>query len=428
MAALNRSQPPEFQVIEHLAIIQPEVESLANGAQLYTVHGGVQPVLRLELIFKAGSWYEQVSGSSLFAAKMLLEGTQHKSSAQIHAYIDQFGAAIECSSGFDSFSITVYSVAKFLEPLLQLLQEILQTPVFAEEELEHIQKLMLQNLSVNLQKNSYVASQQMRVRLFGAHHPYGREMDEATIQQMNREVIDEFYKHFVKQKPFDIIASGWIGDTEKKLIHQYLGNLPIEPYTKSLASFSFEPLTNPEAYLVDKPESLQSSLRIATLTLNKKHPDYFSLVMLNEIFGGYFGSRLMKNIREDKGFTYGIYSQLANQKNAGYWVIGTDVKREFTQQTIDEIHKEARLLRQELVPEEELTTVKNYFLGSMAGMFATPFKTADRFKNLYLNELDYSYYELFFDSIHQITAEEILRTANLYLNTDTMLEIVIGGK
>ena len=162
--------------------------------------------------------------------------------------------------------------------------------------------------------------------------------------------------------------------------------------------------------------------------MTRKHPDYFPMLLLNEILGGYFGSRLMKNIREEKGLTYGISSNLALFSQAGYFVIGTDVKREFTQQTIDEIHKEIKILQTELVDESELETVKNYMVGSFAGSLNTPFDIADRYKVIFSEKLPLDFYQNYIPNIQQISAIQLLEIANKYLGLETLTEIVVGGK
>ena len=173
--------------------------------------------------------------------------------------------------------------------------------------------------------------------------------------------------------------------------------------------------TQGKTLLIEKEGAIQSSIRMGKHLMTRKHPDYFPMLLLNEILGGYFGSRLMKNIREEKGLTYGISSNLALFTQAGYFVIGTDVKREFTQQTIDEIQKEIKILQTELVSENELETVKNYMVGSFAGSLNTPFDIADRYKVIFSENLPLDFYKNYIPNIQQISAIQLLETANKYL-------------
>jgi predicted Zn-dependent peptidase len=180
--------------------------------------------------------------------------------------------------------------------------------------------------------------------------------------------------------------------------------------------------------LIEKTGAMQSSIRMGKQLMTRKHPDFFTMLLLNEVLGGYFGSRLMKNIREEKGLTYGISSNLALFGQAGYFVIGTDVKREFTQQTIDEIHKEIKILQTELVLENELETVKNYMVGSFAGSLNTPFDITDRYKVIFSENLPLDFYQNYISKIQQVSDIMLLEAANKYLQTDSLFEIVVGGK
>jgi predicted Zn-dependent peptidase len=193
---------------------------------------------------------------------------------------------------------------------------------------------------------------------------------------------------------------------------------------------SIKPRAQPDSAkeTVEKEDSLQSSIRIGKRLFTRKHPDYFKMLVLNEVFGGYFGSRLMKNIREEKGYTYGISSNLVTLRHDGFLVMGTDVKKEFTGPTIDEVYKEMEVLRKEPVGEEELQTVKNYMIGSFAGSLNSPFAIADNFKTIYFEGMSYDFFEHYIENILDTSAQDLMQLANTYLQPDTMLEVVVGGR
>jgi predicted Zn-dependent peptidase len=175
------------------------------------------------------------------------------------------------------------------------------------------------------------------------------------------------------------------------------------------------------------PESVQASVRVGRLLFNRTHPDYLRMRVVNEILGGYFGSRLMKNIREDKGYTYGIYSRISTYSDTGSLVIGADVKKEFAAEVIEEIYKEMNVLAQEPVPAQELEVVRNYMLGKFLGNSITPFDLAEKFKVLLFNGLNYVHYEELLDTIKTIDTEQIMQVASLYLTPQLMTEVVVGG-
>lgn len=424
---LDRQIAPPYQTIDKIDILQVETHSLDNQLPLHLLHAGEQELLRVELIYSPKN-YAPKAGISYFTAKMLGEGTKKHSASAITEYIDQFGAFIDFSHGADRLGITVYTLSKYLENILQILQEIITEATFPAKEFENLKQITLQNILVNQKKNNYVASRKFKELLFGQNHPYGRSLDENSLQKVAREDLVTYFQQNILHQPLDITLSGKITDTHLQQINQYLGSLKITPQKTSQKIEPTLPNYQGQKRLITREESLQSSIRIGKEICHKTHPDYFKVAVTNEILGGYFGSRLMKNIREDKGFTYGIYSSLVHFKNTGYWIIGTDVAKDVTQQTIDEIYKEISKLQTELVGEKEMETVKNYILGSFAGSINTPFDLGDIFKTIYFYGLDYTFYDQYIATIQNITSEEIRATAQKHLQIEEMLEVVVGGK
>ncbi len=424
---LDRTISPDFQTIKSINFPLVKAINLSNGIPLYVVNVGEQPVIKIEFSFEAGNWQEPQNGVSLLTSKMITEGTSKHSSAQISEYFDKFGSFTESGQGLDRANFIVYGLKKHLPSLLPMVQELLQDSVFPEKELDSLKNIQLNSLQVNSEKTSFIANKTFRKTIFGNVHPYGNSLDETAIEGINQEVLLNFYSNYWQGKPFKIYLSGSISDVEIDLMEQFFGGLKIgqsigkEPF---IDTFS----TRGETLLIEKEGAIQSSIRMGKQLMTRKHPDYFPMLLLNEILGGYFGSRLMKNIREEKGLTYGISSNLALFTQAGYFVIGTDVKREFTQQTIDEIHKEIKILQTELVSENELETVKNYMVGSFAGSLNTPFDIADRYKVIFSENLPLDFYKNYIPNIQQISAIQLLETANKYLALDSLTEIVVGGK
>ncbi|WP_266362126.1 M16 family metallopeptidase [Tellurirhabdus rosea] len=424
---IDRTQAPAYRTLTEVRVPPVETVQLDNGLPLYLVRAGEQPVLRLEFIFDAGACFESHPGVSTLAMKMLAEGTRTRTSAQISSYLDQFGAFLETHSGTDRATLTIYCLNKHLSEILPLLQEMLMDSVLPETEMQNQLNISRQNLRVNLEKNSYVAGMLIREKVFGARHPYGYSQTLETLDAMPREKVERFYAQRIQNRPFRLMLSGNLTDTEVALLNEAFGRQHFEPATPCDELPPVE-TTRERVTVVEKEDSLQSSIRLGRLLFTRKHEDYFPFLVLNEVLGGYFGSRLMKNIREEKGFTYGIWSNVASFPRAGYFVIGTDVKREFTQQTLDETWKEIRTLRQELVPEEEMEVVKNYMIGSFVGSLNTPFEIADRYKGVLFDKLPMDYLNRYIDYIQRVSAVQVLEMANKYLKEDELIEVVVGGK
>jgi zinc protease len=424
---LDRSQAPAFRKIEKIDLPQAESATLANGIRLHWLRAGVQPVIRMECLFRAGTWYEPQNGISYFTVKMMNEGTARMSSREINEYFDQYGAFIEFNHGTDRANVTVYFVSKHLDKLLPVLKEILLESVFPEAELDNLKNITIQNLKVNTEKTSYLAQTRFKELLFGDDHPYGRNLYEAAIRNIHTDNLKQYYDQRIRARISDIILSGDVSDEILALIRNAFE--AIDSNTTALPEPTIaEPLARERIALIEKPDSLQSSIRVGKRMFTRRHPDYFRMLVLNEVLGGYFGSRLMKNIREDKGFTYGISSNIIIMRHQGFLTIGTDVKKEFTGQTLEEIYKEIQVLQSQPVPENELQTVKNYMIGSFAGSLSTPFDLADRFKTIYFDGLTYEFYDQYLQSVLSVSSGELLELANTHLALDSFTEVVAGGK
>jgi predicted Zn-dependent peptidase len=177
---------------------------------------------------------------------------------------------------------------------------------------------------------------------------------------------------------------------------------------------------------VEKKDALQTALRIGKILFNKEHEDYIAFTILNTILGDYFGSRLMKNIREDKGFTYGIGSFLSEIRHTGYFIIATEVGKDFTEQTTEEIKKEIDRLQTELISDEELNLVRSYLLGQILKSADGPYATMDLYTAVEQHDMDLEFYNRYIHGIRTITPSELLEMARKYLNWDSFSVISVG--
>jgi zinc protease len=424
MTILDRTVPPAFQTIDTIHFPKLKHIRLDNGLPLYVINVGSQPVVRLEVIFDAGSWYENTPGSASFAVKMLSEGTTHYNSAQISEYFEGIGAFTDLGPGLDRVNITIYSLAKHLEAVLIMLNELLNEATFPEKELNDLKNIALQSLKINLEKNAFVANAMFREQLFGESHPYGKNQTEATIEAIDSAKTRQFYKNRISNRPFTAFLSGQVSDNEVVLVNKYLGqHLPI---TNDDVQPQFETKGAAGHLHLDKPEAVQTSIRLGRHLFKRQHPDFYKFIVTNEVLGGYFGSRLMKNIREEKGYTYGISSNMALLRNAGYWAVSTDVKKEFAQATLDEIQKEIKLLQTELVSADELQTVQNFMAGEFAGSLNTPFEIADRVRLMVLEGLEPDFYANYISKVRTVTPHQIIEIAQKYLNFEDLQQTLVG--
>jgi zinc protease len=418
---LDRTIAPPFTRSTFFELISPKEILLPNGLKVYTISGGTQPVIKIELLIKAGRWTEQKWGASYFSGNLLSKGTSTKSSFEIAQQFDQYGAHLEINAGLDIVSIGLYTLTKNLQFTLPLLYELLEDAIFPEKELAQTKSIYLQNLKVNNEKTSFLASKLIRANLFGKDHPYGRELEETDVNQLSRNALLDHIR--ARYNDFVIIASGLVTDRELTTISDVFA--PARFGTAERITHPFVS-KNPYRELQEKAGSLQSSLRSAKEIIARTHPDYPAVVFLTHLLGGYFGSRLMKNIREEKGLTYGIYASYNTLQNKQYMVIGADVNKENLELTFVEIKKELKRLYTEPVPNDELEIARNHFIGSLQSEMTTPFAHADKLKSSILFNLPEGFYQNLILRIDQLTTDDLLETAALYFDQDSFFEVAVG--
>jgi len=418
---LDRTIPPPFAHTTSFNLIRPSRETLQNGTELFVIPGGSQDVLKVEAIFYAGRWFESAKGASYFAGNLLTKGTNDKNSFQIARHFDRYGAHVEIQPGFDFVSVSVYTLTQHLSPVLELFIEVLQNPVFPEDELSQHKTVYLQNLKVNEEKTSFLASKAFRKKLFGEHHPYGREVEEQDVHVLDQNQLIEHFRRFYR-KPL-VFVSGKLEDNSHEILRKSFSSLNGEErltaaYQSSTGS-SFQDD-------IEKEGSVQASIRAGKKFLMRQHRDYHCGVFLAHILGGYFGSRLMKNIREEKGLTYGIYASVQPLQYESFLTIGADVNRENVGLTLDEVRKELKTLRTEKISAEELETAKNHFIGSLQSEITTPFAHADKIKTIVLSNLPADFYTEMIMEVNNITPEKIMETAEAYFNEDSFSSVAVG--
>ncbi len=420
---LDRTTPPAAaKRISSVSITKAKSVSLSSGTPLHIIHAGQHDIVRLEIVMKSGRWFEMQKGTAYFASQMLLEGTSGKSSKELADIFEFHGAHVSINSGIDYNTFVVYTLSSKLVEIIDIISQCLMDPVFPDYELNILKDIQIQQLRINNEKNSYVAGKEIRKLLFGNVHPYGRSLEiEDMNDKLNAELLRSYYKTDLLNG-IEIIISGNVPD---RLIAnlEALNQLPV--YQNESIIHEFDDTTKSET-IIDRTDSLQSSIRLGRRIINKSHEDFIGLIIVNELLGGFFGSRLMKNIREDKGYTYGIHSSLVSHIQDSFWVIGTDVKKEFVGDTIEQVFFEMDCLRNDLVGYEELNLVKNYMLGNFISSLETSFALADKFKNIHFFGQDYIFYDRYIDTVNNITPRQLQDLAQRYLIKENFKKVVIG--
>lgn len=423
---LDRNKHPEYKDIEHLTIPVPERIKLDNGIDTYIINAGTQDVIKIDLTFNAGSWYQKKPIIATIVNELLIEGTKSYNSQQIAEKLDFYGAFIHAQPTKDFGNITLYTLKKYLPETITILEDIIKHPIFPENEINIFLNNRKQQFQIDLEKVTHLARREFNEQLFGKHHPYGIKTNIEDYENINQTDILQFHKDLYHSENCKIVLSGKIDQTDIALLNKYFGSKDWSN-TAEIKPIHFDiPLqTKMESY-IEKKDVTQTAIRLGKITIKDGHPDYHKLNVVNTILGGYFGSRLMKTIREEKGYTYGINSVLVSLKNAGFLVILSEVRADDTKNAIQDILAEIKKLREEKVSQQELDLVRNYMLGDLLRSFDGPFEISASFKNIIDFGLEDDYFNQTIEAIRSITPEEIIVLANKYLQEDTLLKTIAG--
>lgn len=414
---LDRTVAPSF--IKSNTFDLPGFESAeVNGIPVFVIPEVKQDILKIELIFKSGKWYEPKAGVSHFTSNMLEKGTERLNSSELAEAFDRMGAHIEISAGYDNSAVSVYALRKNWKEAAELFSEMIRTPAFDQEELDLMKDIFIQNLKINKEKTSFVVSQLIRRNIFG-NHPYGTSLEEKDVLSVTTDDLKAF--HHSSFRPEAIFVTTHPSVTISELLSHF------SLFAPTHADLQSQPVITPgkKNEHVAK-EGVQTSLRLGVRTLNRTNDLYPDLLLYNHILGGYFGSRLMKNIREEKGLTYGIYSSINPFRHDSFFVIGADVNKENRDLALDEIRKEMKRMRTELIDSEELEIARNHFLGSLQSEVANPFSVTDKIKNIHLNGLPKDYYPRMFRRINSLTGKDLLAVGEQYVNEDSLFVATVG--
>ncbi len=421
----DRKHAPEIvdAVNFKLQLKQAEKFVLKNGVEVYAVDAGAEEVLAVEWVFYAGNWFEEQNLVAATTNFLLRNGTSKKTAFQINEYFEYYGSYLNRACYNETATITLHCLSKHIKELLPSVRELIVDSVMPQEELDIYKQNMKQRLKVNLKKSDFVASRLIDVYLYGENHPYGKYSKLEDFDTLNREQLLDFYKKYYQQGKLVLFVAGKLPADIASLLDQYFGDLPNQPV--ALQEIMAQPAADRKYRITNDEAGVQGSVRMARSFPNRHHPDFMKVMVLNTLLGGFFGSRLMSNIREEKGYTYGIHSFIQNHIHDTAWMISTEAGKDVCEATIEEVYKEMKLLREQIVDEEELLLVRNYMMGGILGDLDGPFQIMGRWKNIVLNNLTEQY---FYDSIHTIktiSAEELQFLAQKYLKPEEFYELVV---
>jgi predicted Zn-dependent peptidase len=421
---LDRKKQPDFGRIEEINLQEPKMVHLDNGIPVLCIDAGTQNVLKVELVFNAGTSTADKILVASTSVKTLTEGTAKHNAKEIAEAVDFYGAYLQNEVDHDESSICLYSLNKHLDKTLTTLAEVYASASFPEHELETVLKKSQQEMLISQEKVGYLGAKAFSAALYGKDHPYGRSADVEDYSKIDRKDLADFHSLHIKNGIKYILVAGKLSDDTVSNLNTFFGN----EKRNQLSLIEIEaPGIEASTVHVTKVNAVQNSIKIGRVLFNRSHQDFIGLRILTTVLGGYFGSRLMTNIREDKGYTYGIGAGMVSMKHSGYLSISTEVGADVCEAALTEIHLEIEKLRNSLIPSSELELVKNYMLGSILKSIDGPFDISAKWKGYMKYGLGIdAHYELI-RQIKATTPEGLRDLANTYLQKKDLVQVTAGA-
>ncbi|MBE8715348.1 M16 family metallopeptidase [Sphingobacterium hungaricum] len=422
---LNRINSPEYKEITGIHLIHPKEYAYGNGLKAFVFASEDHSLIKAEFIF--ANVFESPENPLLNTAlsSLIKEGTTRLTSAEIAEQVDFYGAFLVPEYSYDHTAITVYTLKKYAHKIFPIVKDILMDAIIPEKELQTYIRNNKQTLQVSLEKNDFVARKQFYKSVFG-NTLYGITPTKEGLDALTRADLLALYQKQIRPSNCTLILAGAVDQQTLGLIENLFVSDWHSPENQiQLKAPVFEPAVA-DFIFEERKDSVQSAIRMGYQLINRTDPNYASVQFVNTLFGGFFGSRLMKNIREEKGYTYSIGSAVASLKYSGFFTIATEVGVDVTSATLSEIEKEFSLLRTEIPTEEEVQLVRNYLLGTMLGSLESIFSHADKFKAVYFSGMDLSYYQRYTESIQAMTPAKVKEIAGQYFDYQQLTKVVVG--
>jgi zinc protease len=423
---VNRKIAPPIYELTSLTLPNPAISHLDNGIPVYETRLGTQDIMKVEVIFHAGRPQEHKRLVSRATSRQLREGTKSYTSAQLAEEIDFFAGTVQTPISLDTGSIVMFCMTKHFPKLVPILAEIVQEPTFPVKELNTFAENNIQSLTVDLSKNDVLAYRKITELIYGENHPYGYNSTPDNYRELTPDDLKKHHSDLYTSDNCLIFLSGKTDESILKLLNQYFGQ------KKTLSIKNKSPLIipneKPQKIKLKNEDTLQSSIRIGRrMGSRQTNLDYNGFTVLNTIFGGYFGSRLMTNIREKKGYTYNIYSSVDMMHHDGYFYISSEVGNQFVKKAVTEIYRELEILQNDLVKPEELKMVQNYLLGNMLNMIDGPFSVSDIVRSFVTEGVPLDQFTDLVETIKSITPQDLRDLAQKYFKREEMFEVIVGS-
>ncbi len=426
MNNIDRKTAPKTRSVEKINFLPVSEHKLTNGIPVYLLNAGEQDVVKIDVIFEAGHWNCKNPLLADFTSRMLMEGSMQYTSAEIAEKFDYLGTFINFECGKHFASLQLYCLTQHVEQSLEVFQSYIKFPVFPENEFNIHLKNEQQQYTLARQKTEVLALETFYSTILGKNHPYGLFRKQDDFENLTIEQLKRHHLRYYNPANCKIVVSGKLPIAIVDLLNIYFGNNDWQIGQKTGNKKYKSAKIEGHKHIVKKKGAVQASIRLGKSLINKKHHDFQGVSILNVILGGYYGSRLMTNLRGKNALTYGVHSSVVSLLFSGVFSISANVNMDKIDLAIEQIISEVKILRSELVSDEELEMVKNYLSGEMLQAFDGALRISEIYAGLLNYELDFNYYKEYFKTLKTIDAETLRSLAIRYLDPESFVQVVVG--
>lgn len=429
--AVVKGKAPVSKEVLKVKLPRAEEARLANGLQVVLLKSTKVPTFNMQMVVLSGGLSDPANyhGLANFTASLLREGTKTRSSKEIAEQVDALGATLGAGSGFSSMSTNVSAsgLVENFDQTLELFADVIRNPTFPQAEVDRYKARTLSQLQLQRSIPQFLAQEQFSRAIYGNKHPASIIAPPAeSLKKLSSKDLAEFHGKYYRPNN-SILAI--VGDVTMKEIMPKLekafgswekGDVPATTIPAAPAQ------AESKIYLIDRPGSVQTVLQLGTLGIERTSPDYFAVLLADRVLGGGPSGRLFLNLREDKGYTYGAYSGFGGSKFRGTWISSSEVRTDVTEGAMKEFMYELKRLRDEKVPAEELDNAKRAIVGSFALSLEQPQALLQNIITQKLYNLPADYWDTYPQKVAAITADDVQRVAQKYLDLDHLQVVAVG--
>ena len=417
---------PEIKAMDMQNIKLPQEVQLSNGVPLFLINEGVREVIRLDLLFRGGYAVQSMPLQALFTNRMLREGSSVLNAAAVSRKLDSCGAWIETYSSQNCNHITLYTLRRHLPELLKVLAEIVKNPAFPQKNLEVVRRANRSHFLVNSRKVDVVAQRHFEKAIWGSGHKFGRLVCADDYDVVTADFLRGYYERVYGSKNCTIFLSGRFDEAAVEKLNECFGKeqwgaaSPVEIIDSPPLASEYGRVS------VKVDDTMQSGIKIGAMTVDSSHPDFYTLKYLSVLLGGFFGSRLMTNVRERNGYTYHIEADLSSFGSRNAFSVTSEAANEYVQPLIDEVYNEFVRLQREPVSVGEMDKLRNCTLGELCREYEGVLAKADVFINTWLSGEPFDGVNRYLDVVRTASSDDFMCLACKYLLPEKMVEVVAG--